>query len=186
MNNTYAKLNEVIRSAKTVQIMKDNGTVYHFKLYPFGERGTYIAPELMTEITESLTQSIEEHFPEFDYIASPEPGGHTWGMLAAYKLQRPINILRLSTELYEDFQLCVKRETAYNENYICFDGFKKNDRVLIVDDVVSSGATIRSIAVQMKEMGIELVGVQAILAKGEHYRQLEEDFGIPVRVLSKV
>ncbi|MFD2880258.1 hypothetical protein ACFTAO_36920 [Paenibacillus rhizoplanae] len=40
------------------------------------------------------------------------------GMLAAYKLMKPMNILRLSTELYENYEVSVRRETAYNENYI--------------------------------------------------------------------
>ncbi|MFD1904566.1 hypothetical protein ACFSQ7_11585 [Paenibacillus rhizoplanae] len=80
------------------------------------------------------------------------------GMLAAYKLMKPMNILRLSTELYENYEVSVRRETAYNENYIYFDGFSSGDRVLLLDDVISSGATIRCIAGQMSVMGIELVG----------------------------
>ncbi|KUP25403.1 phosphoribosyltransferase [Paenibacillus sp. DMB5] len=186
MSASYARLSESISSAKNVRIYKNKDTAYDFKLYPFGERGTYIHPELISEITANLASSITEQFPAFDYIVSPEPGGHTWGMLSAYKLNKPMNILRLSTELYDNYEVCIKRETAYNENYIYFDGFTAGDRVLILDDVISSGATIRCIADQMKIMGIELVGVQGILAKGEHYRQLEADYGIPVRVLSAV
>lgn len=186
MSNPLSKLSLSIQSAKTVKILKNSSTTYDFKLYPFGERGTYIEPALTEEITEQLVQSITDHFPAFDYIVSPEPGGHTWGMLAAYRLRKPINILRLSTDLYEDFQICVKRETAYNENYICYDGFKEGDRVLLVDDVISSGATIRSIAEQLGRMGVQLAGVQAILAKGEHYLKLGRDLDVPIRFLSKV
>lgn len=186
MSNKLSLLNRSIKSARTVKIAKNSTITYEFKLYPFGERGTFIEPALTEEITEHLAAGISGQFPEFDYIVSPEPGGHTWGMLAAYRLRKPINILRLSTDLYEDFQICVRRETAYNENYICFDGFRQGDRVLLVDDVISSGATIRSIVEQMRRMDITPVGVQAILAKGAHYLQLEQDMNIPVRVLSNV
>ncbi|WP_379159744.1 phosphoribosyltransferase [Paenibacillus sp. sgz5001063] len=186
MSASYAKLSESISKAKNVRIYKNKETAYDFKLYPFGERGTYIDPELISEITDSLTESITVEFPAFDYIVSPEPGGHTWGMLAAYKLMKPMNILRLSTELYDNYEVSIRRETAYNENYIYFDGFTAGDRVLLLDDVISSGATIRCIAQQMDHMGIQLVGVQAILAKGEFYKQLETDIGVPVRFLSKV
>lgn len=186
MSQMPARLSHSIRQARTVHIQKDRTAVYPFKLYAFGERGTYLEPELMMEITEHMAAGIEADFPSFDYIVSPEPGGHTWGMLAACKLRKPINILRLSTELYEDFQICIRRETAYNENYICFDGFKAGDRVLLVDDVISSGATIRCIAAQLKLMDVQLVGVQAILAKGAHYLKLEQDLGVPVRCLGHV
>ncbi|WP_151736529.1 phosphoribosyltransferase ['Paenibacillus yunnanensis' Narsing Rao et al. 2020] len=186
MSTNVEKLSQSISSAKSVRIHKDQDTVYDFKLYPFGERGTYIEPGLIREITDNLAEDVTEHFPAFDYIVSPEPGGHTWGMLAAYKLGKPMNILRLSTELYDNYEVCVKRETAYNENYIYFDGFKPGDRVLLLDDVISSGATIRCIARQFAVMGVELVGVQAILAKGEHYKKLEADLQVPVRFLSRV
>ncbi len=186
MSQMPARLSHSIHAAKTVQIHKDSVTVYPFKLYAFGERGTYLEPELMLELTDYLAAGIEADFPAFDYIVSPEPGGHTWGMLAACKLHKPVNILRLSTELYEDFQICIRRETAYNENFICFDGFKEGDRVLLVDDVISSGATIRCIAAQLKLMGVTLVGVQAILAKGAHYLKLEQDLGVPVHCLGHV
>lgn len=186
MSNKLTLLENSITGAKTVKIVKDSTTTYDFKLYPFGERGTFIQPELTEEITNHLSSSITDNFSNFDYIVSPEPGGHTWGMLAAHQLRKPINILRLSTSLYKDFQICVRRETAYNENYICYDGFKEGDRVLLVDDVISSGATIRSIAEQFGKMKVELIGVQAILAKGDHYVKLESDLNVPVHVLSKV
>ncbi|MBB6635993.1 phosphoribosyltransferase [Cohnella thailandensis] len=186
MTKVYAQLDRSIRDARSVRIMKTPTTAYDFKLYPFGERGTYIAPELMAEIADSLAESARQHFGEYDYIVSPEPGGHTWGILAAYKLGKPMNILRLSTELYEEYEVRIKRETAYNENYLYFDGFKKGDRILLVDDVISSGATIRCIAAQFLEMGVEMAGIQAIIAKGEHYRKLETDLGVPVRCLTYV
>lgn len=186
MSASYARLTESISQARNVRIYKNKDTAYDFKLYPFGERGTYIAPELIHEITDSLADEVTRQFPDFDYIVSPEPGGHTWGMLTAYKLMKPMNILRLSTELYDNYEISIRRETAYNENYIYFDGFSAGDRVLLLDDVISSGATIRCIAGQFAVMGIELIGVQAILAKGGHYRQLEADIGVPVRVLSNV
>ncbi|MCL6459881.1 MAG: phosphoribosyltransferase [Gorillibacterium sp.] len=186
MSETSARLHESISQARSVKLFKNSDTTYNFKLYPFGERGTFIQPELISEITDNISASIAEHFPAFDYIVSPEPGGHTWGMLAAYKMKKPMNILRLSSEKYEEFKICIKRETAYNENYIYFDGFQENDRVLILDDVISSGATIRAIANQLNELGVHLVGIQVILVKGEHYKRLEEDYKIPIRFLASV
>ncbi|THF73770.1 phosphoribosyltransferase [Cohnella fermenti] len=186
MSKVYAQLDKSIRDARSVRIKKTPSTFYDFKLYPFGERGTYIAPELMAEIADSLAETIRQRFESYDYIVSPEPGGHTWGMLAAYKLGKPMNILRLSTELYEEYEVRMKRETAYNENYLYFEGFRKGDRVLLVDDVISSGATLRGIAAQLAELDVTLVGIQAIIAKGEHYRKLASDLGVPVHCLSFV
>lgn len=186
MSHAYARLQESIRAAKSVKLLKNENTAYTFKLYPFGERGTFIEPELLSEITDSLAVSLLENFGPYDYLVSPEPGGHTWGMLAAYKVKKPMNILRLSSEKYEEFKISIKRETAYNENYIYFDGFTPGDRVLLLDDVISSGATIRAIADQLRVLGVELAGIQVILVKGEHYKRLEEDYGVPIHYLASV
>lgn len=183
MNSSNSLLKEATSSAKTVKIIKNQGTTYDFKLYPFGERGTYIPPDLTREIVEGLAKSASTYFPEFDYIVSPEPGGHTWGMLTAYFLQKPINILRLSTDLYEVSQTCAKRETAYNENYICYDGFTPGDKILLIDDIISSGSTIRCIVEQLQHMGVLIVGIQAILAKSMKFLKLQEDYKFPVNVL---
>lgn len=184
-----SKLLQAIQNASCVAIHKPGrAQPYHFRHYPFGERGTFITPELMEEIAEGLACMIADGgFSDFDYIASPEPGGHTWGMLAALKVKKPINILRMSIgEKYEEFKICVRRETAYNFNYIYYENFKPGDRVLIVDDVISSGGTICGIAEQLGEMGVEVVGIQAILVKDRHYEKIGQKYGFPVRYLARV
>ncbi len=186
MYANYNKLLESIDRAKTVRIIKNDEKVYNFRLYPFGERGTFLSPDLISEITDSMVEQVKRNFSEFDYIVSPEPGGHTWGMLVAYRLGKPANILRMSSnEKYEEFKICVKRETAYNVNYIYFDNFHEGDRVLIIDDVISSGGTICSIADQLADMGVSIVGIQAILVKGESYKKIEGAYHFPVRFLAR-
>lgn len=187
MSDVSCVLSAAIEQAQTVRLIKEDSKVYNFKLYPFGERGTFLTPELISEVTESLAKDIAENFSDFDYIVSPEPGGHTWGMLVAYRLGKPTNILRMSNnEKYEEFRICIKRETAYNENYIYFDHFLEGDRVLLLDDVISSGSTVCCIAEQLNSMGVKIAGMQAILVKGEGYKRIEQTYGFPVNFLAKV
>ena len=186
MLTIHKNLRAALETEQMVTIKKNAGEDYNFKLYAFGERGTFISSELMTEITEDLAQSVTEHFPSFDYIVSPEPGGHTWGMLAGYKLNKPINILRLSTEDNQDAADSIKRETAYNENYIKFTGFTPGDKVLLVDDVISSGGTIYAIVQQLRTLGVEVIGIQVILVKGANYKKMKSDLAVPIRYLAKI
>ena len=186
MSAEKKNLRIAIENAQMVTIKKNTGEDYKFKIYAFGERGTFIQPELIEEITEDLAQSVRGNFLNFDYIVSPEPGGHTWGMLAAYALHKPINILRLSTQDNQEATDSIKRETAYNENYINFSGFKRGDKVVLIDDVISSGGTIYAIVSQLRALGVEVIGTQVILVKGAYYETMEIDLKIPVRYLAKV
>ncbi|MEK5026381.1 hypothetical protein [Paenibacillus sp. FSL M7-1046] len=67
MSASYARLSESISKAKNVRIYKNKDTAYDFKLYPFGERGTYIDPELISEITDNLAKGEHYKALEADY-----------------------------------------------------------------------------------------------------------------------
>ena len=178
------ELIKAIQDAKCVNVKKNE--YYCFKIYSFGERGTFIEKNLIHEITDNLAESVRECFNNFDYIVSPEPGGHTWGMLVSYKLNIPVNILRLATEQFGESDISIRRDTAYNYNYLCFDSFCKGDKVIIIDDIISSGSTIRAIIRQLLSMELEVAGVQVILVKGNHYKEIERQFNISVQFLAHV
>ena len=58
--------------------------------------------------------------------------------------------------------------------------------MLLVDDVISSGGTIYAIVQQLRNLGVEVVGIQVILVKGEHYKKMKNDLEVPIRYLAKI
>ncbi|NLG03257.1 MAG: phosphoribosyltransferase [Clostridia bacterium] len=181
----YPKLHNAVKNSEVIEIVNDDNEIYKFRRFPFGEQGTFMDKELISEITESMAQSIKSEDSKFDYIVSPEPGGHTWGMMVSYVCNKPINILRITSEKDDSKGMPVLRKTAYNHNYMYFDSFKTGDKVIIVDDVISSGTTIKSIIKHLLTLGVEVIGVQVILVKGELYKNIESIYHIPVKYLIK-
>ena len=186
MNMTGNELKKSILAASSVRIQKDNVISYNFKHYAFGERGTFIRPELVKEITESLSESVRNNFGDFDYIVSPEPGGHTWGMLTAYFLNKPINILRMNSKPYEEFEVHMLRETAYNENYIHFDSFQAGDKILLLDDVISSGSTLKGIIRCRRDSVNELRAIMPTITRFKGKRIIFYSLGISGTIKSAV
>ena len=173
------KLKEEIKSAKILDLNS-----YKFKVFSFGERGQKLSYELMNEITKKLSKSITNNFENFDYILSPEPGGHLWGSLVASNLKKDINILRLHPS-NEKGEIKVFRKTAYNNNQLFFNKFKKGDKVVLLDDIISSGSSLKSIIEMLVKQGIEIIGVQTILVRTNKYQEIERKYKIPIKFLEK-
>ena len=184
MKKNFPELRKAIESANVIELPQSGSRTYKFKTFAFGERGTKIDKKLLDEITKGLIDSINSEFKNFDYIVSPEPGGHTWGMLVASKLNKSINILR-KEPLYEKGELEVPRRTGYYQHNLYFNHFKRGDKVLIVDDVVSTGGTLKIIIKTLEKLGVKPIGVQVIFAKSDYYKKIEKEFNISIRFLEK-
>src|SRR3989344_10593 len=167
----FPHLKYAIREAKTIELPQLGRKKYLFKTFSFGERGARLSAELLREITQGLLSSIKKNFPKFDYIASPEPGGHTWGSIVAYSLGKAINTVR-SNPSYSRGEIEIRRETAYYHHNLYFSHFKKGDKVLIVDDIVSSGGTLETLLSTLKKLGVVVIGVQVIYAKTDVWKKL--------------
>lgn len=180
----YPKLRKAIKEAKTIELARNGSKVYKFKIFSFGERGTKISKELLNEITHGLSDSINNNFSNFDYIVAPEPGGHTWGMAVASQLNKNLNILQMQPS-FEKEELEVSRKTGYYQHNLYFNNLKKGDKVLILDDVVSTGGTLRTLIKNLREIRVKIEGVQVIFAKSEKYKQIEKEFSIKIAYLEK-
>lgn len=183
MAKNFRELKNALAEARLIELPQLGRKKYLFKTFSFGERGARLSAELLGEITQGFLFSIKKNFPKFDYIVSPEPGGHTWGSIVAYQLGKPINIVR-SNPSYSQGEIEVRRETAYYHHSLYFSHFKKGDKVLIIDDIVSSGGTLETLLSTLNKLGVALVGVHVIHVKTDVWKKLEKKYNIPIRFLA--
>lgn len=69
------------------------------------------------------------------------------------------------------------------EGIIYFTHFRLGDKGMIIDDVVSSGSTIRTFFEQLKALQVVIVGIQVILVKGNYYKKISNQNGAPINYL---
>lgn len=179
----FQRIKEDIQNAPTV-LLEDNGRAYQFQKFSFGEKGDLLKNELINEIIDGMVEACAYLKSEIDYIVSPEPGGHIWGLLLSYRLGIPLRILRIVN--HGSGEKLIRRQTGYNENTLIIEGFQAGERVLLVDDVISTGGTIDSIAERFMDEGIVIKGVQVIAVKGECYTRLQDKLSVPFLYLEKV
>ncbi len=60
---------------------------------------------------------------------------------------------------------------------------KEGDRVVIVDDVISTGGTLRAVVEALRHVGASIVDVLVVFDRTEDKAALEEALGVPIKTL---
>ncbi|MBR1591927.1 MAG: adenine phosphoribosyltransferase [Ruminococcus sp.] len=125
------------------------------------------------EITVASAKALLEKCPGFDIIITAE----TKGIPLAYEMARqsgkPYIVARKSVKLYmkNPVSVNVKSITTAAEQTLCLSEDKaemlKNKKVLIVDDVISTGESLKALEQLVSAAGGEISAMAAVLAEGD-------------------
>jgi adenine phosphoribosyltransferase len=83
-------------------------------------------------------------------------------------------------------EVSVRQTTGYSEKDLYINGLRKGDRVLVLDDVVSTGGTLRAVVKALQGMGVEVRDIIVVVKKTDRLEELERDLGQKVRTLVSV
>ena len=126
------------------------------------------------ELTTAASKALLEKAPEYDYIITAESKGipiaHEMARLAG---NQKYFLARKKPKLYMTgvFEVTVRSITTEGEQKLYLDkadaDLMAGKRILIVDDVISTGESLRAIEELVKAAGGNIVGKMAILAEGD-------------------
>ena len=174
-------LEAAARQAAPIRRNNPDGGVYTFKRYPFGELGTKLEPPVVDEIAAGLVDALKT-FSGVTALVAPEPGGHTWGLVVAHLASLPLHILRQRTTHWRD-EVGMSRRTAYSHGTLFGAELPRGQRIVVVDDVVSSGGTLAAIVGTLKAQGVDVAGAVVILSKARGAVRMTAQLEIPVVAL---
>ena len=127
-------------------------------------------PELTTACAEALLAKA----PQYDYMISAEAKGiplvHEMSRLAG---NRRYFVARKAPKLYmrDVLEVNVNSITTAREQRLCLDGndaaLMKGKRILVVDDVISTGESLKAIEALVEAAGGIVAGRMAVLAEGD-------------------
>ena len=126
------------------------------------------------ELTIACASELLKRAPEYDYIITAESKGIPLAYeMARQKGDRKWMLARKGAKLYMKDILCVevKSITTAASQKLYLDGedaaMMKGKRILIVDDVISTGESLAALEALVEKAGGEIVGRMAILAEGD-------------------
>ena len=156
--------------------LKVAGLTRDLPLCPIGENLNIAAFVLFgdVELTECCAKALYEKAPAHDVMITAESKGIP--LIHAMCRESGNNryvLARKSVKLYmKDVVACeVQSITTSAQQSLYIDGadaeYMKGKRVLIVDDVISTGESLRALEELVLQAGGEIVGRMAILAEGD-------------------
>ena len=80
----------------------------------------------------------------------------------------------------------VRQTTGYSEKDLYINGLKKGDRVVIVDDVISTGGTLKAIVQAFKAMGVKVADIIVVVQKTDGLERLEAELDMKIKTLVRV
>ncbi len=126
------------------------------------------------ELTVACARELLKRAPEYDYLITAEAKGiplvHE---MARQHGDKKYLLARKAPKLYMTglFEVKVHSITTAREQSLFLDtadaALMKGKRILIVDDVISTGESLHALETLVKEAGGEIVGRMAILAEGD-------------------
>ncbi len=125
------------------------------------------------ELTVHSASELLKRLPDFDYIVTPEAKS----IPLAYEMSRQSGkkyfVARKKPKLYmkDPVMVNVRSITTANVQTLIFDGVDgeqiKGKRVVIVDDVISTGESLRAVEALVEKFEAQIVAKAAILAEGD-------------------
>ena len=149
---------------RDLPICKVNDSLYIAGFVIFGDQ----------ELTVACASELLKRAPEYDYIITAEAKG----IPLAHEMARQTNapkyfLARKGPKLYMTgvFESTVKSITTAKEQKLYLDTadaeLMKGQRILIVDDVISTGESLLALEALVEKAGGNIVGRMAVLAEGD-------------------
>jgi adenine phosphoribosyltransferase len=158
------KLRESLKSAPVVE--KEG---YHYFVHPISDGVPMLRPELLREIVIGIIRKA--NLEAVDKIVAPEAMGIHISTAVSLMTDIPLVVVRKRSYGLDD-EVSIAKSTGYADSEMFINDIRDGDRVLVLDDVLSTGGTLRALLTALEDIGAELVDTVAVIKKVDGENQL--------------
>ena len=106
-------------------------------------------PEKRTAVVEGFVELIKKEYPEAEILMGTATAGISWAALVADKMELPMGYVRSSNK-------------DHGKGNKIEGNLPKGAKVVIVEDLISTGGSVKGVVEALREAGAEVLGVVAI------------------------
>jgi len=155
---------------------------YNYFVHPITDGIPLVEPSILEEAAEGISRFGNM---EVDKILCVEAMGIHIATALSIKTRIPFVVVR--KRVYGlDGEVPVHQMTGYSQGELYINGLHKGDRIILIDDVVSTGGTMIAVLNALKQMDVEIVDVMAVIEKGNGKDIVKIETGFTVKSLVKV
>jgi len=150
------KLRESLHEAPIID--KDG---YQYLVHPISNGVPMLEPELLREVVVGVTQAADL---DVDKVVAPEAMGIHIATALSLQTDIPLVVIR-KREYGLGGEVALHQTTGYSESEMFINDVEDGDRVLIVDDLLSTGGTLAAITDALDDIGAEIVDIVVVIRK---------------------
>ena len=173
-------LENLRRSLEAAPIVKMGD--YDYFVHPVTDGIPFMEAAVIEEIIERM-QNMGDF--DCDYIVAPEAMGIPLAVPLTLRTGIPYNVVR-KRRYGLPGEVSVHQVTGYSEKELYINGLRSGDRVVIVDDVISTGGTMRALVQAFQKMEVRIVDIIVVVEKGDKKEALEAELNVKIKTLVKV
>ena len=134
---------------------------YQYLVHPLSNGVPMLEPELLREVVVELTRAADLNV---DKIVAPEAMGIHIATALSLQTDVPLVVIR-KREYGLDGEVALHQTTGYSESEMFINDVDEGDRVLIVDDLLSTGGTLAAICDALDDIGADIVDIAVVIRK---------------------
>jgi len=156
---------------------------YAYLIHPLADGIPRVDPALLEEWTDWA--AAQDLLAGATVLLAPEAMGIP--LAAALSLRTGIPYLVVRKRQYDlDGEEVAYCETGYGQSCLYVNGLEPDDRVVLVDDVFSTGGTLDALLSTLAHMDVAVAGTLLFIDKGTRRAALEERHEAPIRAMRTV
>jgi adenine phosphoribosyltransferase len=155
---------------------------YDYFVHPVTDGIPHMEPDLLKEVIDNI---IEIGDMECDKIVAAEAMAIPLGVALSMRIDKPYVVIR-KRQYGLPGEVSVKQVTGYSKADMFVNGISSGDRVLIVDDVLSTGGTLRAVVSALRGIGAEIIDTIIVFNKHKDKKAVEDELEMQIKTLLDV
>tara|TARA_B100000686_G_scaffold30282_1_gene31014 strand:+ start:32431 stop:33009 length:579 start_codon:yes stop_codon:yes gene_type:complete len=157
---------------------------YPYFIHPISDGIPRMDADVLRATRDLIVEMVD--WSKIDLIVSVEAMGLPLLAAVGDATGKPTVVIR-KREYGMEGEVRVDVSTGYSQSTTFINDISAGERILIVDDVISTGGTLEPILATLEEMGVILQDIVIAIEKGEGRERLSKERpGWPIRTLARI
>jgi adenine phosphoribosyltransferase len=148
------------RSVREAPIIDKDG--YSYLVHPISNCVPTLDPGLLREVVVKTIRKAD--LENVDKIVTPAAMGIHISTAVSLMTDIPLVVIR-KREYGLDDEVSLTKGTGYSEDEMYINDVRPGDRVLLLDDLISTGGTMRAIVEALEDIGADIVDIVIAIRK---------------------
>src|SRR5437879_8235397 len=156
---------------------------YEYFVHPITDGIPLGRPEVLDEVLSELVRIGD--WSRCDKIVTAESMGFPLAAGLAMRVHKPYVFVRKRAYGLPG-EVSLKQTTGYSKTDMFINNIRRGDRVVFVDDVISTGGTLLAIVKALRTLGAEIADILIAFEQTPQKARLEKQLGVSINTLRKI